>query len=393
MTDPAPVFDDRLRIDRGYGNPGESTWAFLDRMAGDYWDDLRSLVNVWAGRVESAARKKIIGHLQSNTDGQFEAAFFELYVHESLVRAGFRVEVEPKLTATERCPDFFATRRDEKLWLECTTIGGNRAARARAKRFAPLQAALNSLKAPGVVLRIEVDQEGLQILPEASLRGEIAKWLDGLDRNRLPLFTDGDRTTRPFEWDRDGWLVRLHPCRLTSNSPAVTADRVLTVGPVYADFPDDSGKVRRALARKGSAYGTLDAPWVVAINAVAGWPNDDDVVDALYGGLQYPIHTDGTLGEPSRGRGGYWWSNGPKHEDVSGVLVSRGLNPWSACTEVPTLWLNPAAKHPTSAIASWRSCRIVGGQPTYEDSSTPPRAHFGLSDSWPRGEAFPRTPR
>jgi hypothetical protein len=390
MTEAPAPFQDRQRVDAGYSRPGESTWAFLDRMCGDYWDDLRLLVNTWASHVDPTPHSKLVGMLRSGTDGQFEAAFFELYLHESLLRSGYEVEIEPSLASTSKRPDFLATRHSERLYVECTTINPHPAARGQAKRFAPLQSALDGLVAPGVVLRIELDSYGQGTLPESRLQQDIGTWLSALDVYGLPPFGDRDHEVAPFTWNEDGWLIRLCPSQLDPDSPARAAQRVMTVGPIHMSFTDDSGAVRRALETKGSRYGALDAPYIVAINATARWPNDEDLLDALYGQVQYPFRPDGTLGEAVRGRGGYFWSNGPRHEGVSGALVSRGLNPWSVCGEVPTLWLNPVATNPVEPIASWRSCRIVDQQAAFSGPAASVREHLGLSDEWPRGEAFPK---
>jgi hypothetical protein len=359
-------------------------------MAGDYWDDLRSLVNTWAANVPPTARRKIVGMLRSGTDGQFEAGFFELYLHETLIRSGYDVQIEPTLAHTDRRPDFLASRAGERLYVECTTISANRTTLAKGKRFAPLQAALNRLTAPGVVLRIELLEEGDNVLPEGRLRDRIAKWLATLEVDSLPELGDRHCRVRPFEWIEDGWDIRLHPSQLAPGSSARNASRVLTIGPVYTAFVDDSGAVRRALTNKGTAYGSLGDPLIVAINAASGWPADDDVLDALYGGVQLPINHDGSLGNAFRGPGGYWWSGDqPRHQGVSGVLVVKGLNPWSACDALPTLWLNPSAEHPVDPLAPWRSCRIVDHDATFSNAALSPRDGFGLPETWPRGEPFP----
>jgi len=70
----------------------ESSFDFLNRVAGDYWDQPRALVEEWAMNLKGdgdyqQTRKAI----RSGIDDQFRSALLELYLHEVFIRGGFDI--------------------------------------------------------------------------------------------------------------------------------------------------------------------------------------------------------------------------------------------------------------------------------------------------------------
>jgi hypothetical protein len=106
-----PIFDRFSRIDAGPSKHAEETFVFLNRVAGEFWDQARALVEEWSNHIEDdndylQLRKA----MRSKHDEQFQSAFFELYLHELFVRSGYDVEIHPRLQRTVRRPDFLISR-------------------------------------------------------------------------------------------------------------------------------------------------------------------------------------------------------------------------------------------------------------------------------------------
>jgi hypothetical protein len=130
-----PIFDFVGRRDRRPAEHNESTFAFLNRVSGGFWDHTRLLVQEWADRVEVAAEyNELRQRFRSRDDDQFRSAFLELYLHESLVRAGYTVTIHPAIPGTSRRPDFLGVRADERLYVEAIAPGTAPDARAAASR-------------------------------------------------------------------------------------------------------------------------------------------------------------------------------------------------------------------------------------------------------------------
>ena len=92
----APIFDDLERTDGTPSGHGESIFGFLNRVAGGYWTHPRQLMQTWANGIDPSDCNDLRQRFRSQDDEQFRSAFLELYLHECLVRAGYRVS--PGLT-------------------------------------------------------------------------------------------------------------------------------------------------------------------------------------------------------------------------------------------------------------------------------------------------------
>lgn len=131
---PESLFDDFCRND---GRPAlfdEPTFGFLNRRAGARWQRVRDLLDEWFGRVpDEEARADLRGRLRSGAEVDFRSAFFELYCHEALRRAGWglvRVS-EPQLGRPCQLSGSAAVRRGSLSYGARSGHGWRAASRAR----------------------------------------------------------------------------------------------------------------------------------------------------------------------------------------------------------------------------------------------------------------------
>jgi hypothetical protein len=133
------LFDDVDRRDVTSSSHQESTFEFLNRIAGDYWEHPRSLMQDWLDHIKGDTDyTDLRQRFRSRDDEQFRSAFLELYLHESLIRAGYAGTIHPTVEGTTAHPDFLVERDGERLYIEAIAPGSSPAAKAAAERRAVL---------------------------------------------------------------------------------------------------------------------------------------------------------------------------------------------------------------------------------------------------------------
>lgn len=83
------VFDDVERWDGSPASHSESHAEFLNRVHTPYWAAVRGLIEDWAVHLPAAEQVDIGSRLRSPDNRQFHGAFWELYLHECLIRLRF----------------------------------------------------------------------------------------------------------------------------------------------------------------------------------------------------------------------------------------------------------------------------------------------------------------
>src|SRR5437773_9134038 len=122
------LFDDILRSQRGPATHTEDTFSFLNRSAWPASEGVRNLLESFFRRYPSSESAE----LKSNFKTQFDSAFFELYLHELLLRLGCEVTVHPTLNGTDAKPDCLARFRGQEVIVEAV-IATDRTDKERAR--------------------------------------------------------------------------------------------------------------------------------------------------------------------------------------------------------------------------------------------------------------------
>ena len=391
VTSLNPVFDDRVRTDPSPALHSESSAAFLNRVAGGYWDQIRDLVEDWASRVPDAARRDIVARLRSSSDRQSGAAFWELYLHETFVQAGYAVEVHPSVDGP-RPPDFRVTRGADRFYVEATCVFGARTDAGAIARRQALYDAVESIHSPNFFLSINVEAIGPNAPATRKLRRDLERWLAGLDPDTTDLVLGREPSGDHFLWEEQGWRIWFRPIPVRADARGAPDHRVLGVfGPGEAQWIGDASELRQTIRSKGNAYGALDAPFLIAVMIATPFHDEEDTISALYGTRQIQF----SPGNPDRARSvrardGYWGSPGDwKHTHVSGVLLAHSVAPWRVTQEVPELWHHPHAAQKVPALPIWRSAELAGNAIRHIDPTAEPSGYYFLPASWPEGEPFP----
>ncbi|WP_139177299.1 hypothetical protein [Geodermatophilus siccatus] len=391
------VFDDISRSDPSPARHDESSADFYARVSGVFWDDIRTLIDDWFSRLCAGAKADIRSRLRSSNDRDLNSAFWELYLHESLVGSGFTVTCHPDVPEGTRKPDFLASNDQTSFYVEARAISPSDVDAVAGNRVKAVYGQLDKLDSPNFFLWIAVERSGSVTLATKKLRLALTSWLAPLDPDELLGVLDGGSAEAlpTFTWDADGWRITFRAIPKSPGSRGTgTGVRPLGIfGGTRAQIVDDKTPIRTALSKKGKAYGDLGRPYIVAL-AISSLSSDgDDIADALYGTESFELVTTESgevVGQPTWASDGYWWDGTSwLHTSVSGVLLARNMHPGRVGVEVPTLWLHPNPLRAVEGLPIWRTAAVVDGEVTFSPQSIDPPTLFGLPDPWPSGERFP----
>jgi hypothetical protein len=383
------VFDERTRLDPSPSRPLESLSQFLNRIHTPYWAAVRDLIENWFTRLPGKAQKDVRGRLRSKDNRQFHGAFWELYLHESLIQSGFEVECHPEVVGTRRVPDFLARRGGAAMYVEARTTFEQSVDPGDDKRLGQFLNALNRLEDPNFHLWVEVATQGPGDVKVGPLRSQLEKWLGELDPDETiqQLEASGEiDAVGAVAWEVEGWKLIVHPVPKSPGRRGLTGTPAVGIhGPAEASMIDNVGPLRAALSDKGSAYGTLEYPFVIAIRSSNDFADDFDIEGALFGSsqVQFRRYENGqTTATEVRAPDGYWYAGDHwAHRNVSGVLIARSLMPWTVATDSPELWHHPDPERCVTEVPPlWRQAipdetglRRQDAQVTARDGFAPSR--------------------
>jgi hypothetical protein len=202
---------------------GEPEYNFLARVSGGFWDAVRDLIEDFVCRVESsAARADVTNRMRSGDDDQFASAWWEVYLHESLLRSDFDIEIHPS-TTTRRAPDFLARRSGLSFYLEASSPGQPRAAKSAGARQSQLFSVLDRIDTGRYYLYLQRLQVGANPAPAAAWARHLKRWIDSLP---TPSDHNPDLDGSPtMNLSHDDWLLEVSaiPVRAGSHRRAIGA--------------------------------------------------------------------------------------------------------------------------------------------------------------------------
>lgn len=389
-----PLFDDWERTEATPSGHQESTFEFMNRIAGDYWQHPRSLMQEWLDHIkDDIDYTDLRQRFRSRDDEQFRSAFLELFLHESLIRAGYAVTVHPSVEGTTTRPDFLAERDGERLYVEAIAPGSAPSAKAAAQRRAVLFDTVNRLDDPNFMLWLEDLVEGSNPPAAARLRADLRRWLAGLDPDE-----PWDLESAPsHQWKHDGWSVTFKPVpkEPESRGQQPNSRAIGVYGHKGVDFIDDAPAIRKALTTKHHEYGDLNAPFVIAVGTYIHDRDRWHTTNAMYGAAAVQW-SEGPNGETAtreiRQPDGYFgvppdW----QHRNVAGVLVVNQLMPYYLRRAEVTLWRHPNPVHPLPDEVGLPGHTVAfdAGKLTESPPTVAAEDFFGLPAPWPPGEPWP----
>lgn len=379
------VFDDVSRVDLSPAGHAESRFTFLNRVGGAFWDQVRDLVEEWFAQLPASARADIRGRLRSNDNRQWHGAFWELYLHESLRRAGYEITIHPALGSGSRQPDFLVMKGDATFYLEAKTVFARSTSSGASARRRHLFDEIDKLDNPNFFVSVDIRSDGASNPRGRQIRTALREWLNGLDPDVETPHSLFDDDRNACVWASDGWEIEFRPIPVRLEARGKPNKTLIGVYPPSVGLVTDDQKLRDSLADKGSAYGDLAHPLVVAVNTHTFSPDNFDVMNALYGRLQVtfdPADPRASAVE-TRAPDGYWAARSWRHRHVAAVLLGRAVTPEHLTRVPPTLWHHPDARQPVPALAPWYQARLDVDHIQFHDPRQSIEDFFDLPDPWP----------
>ncbi|MDX8032972.1 hypothetical protein SK803_22365 [Lentzea sp. BCCO 10_0856] len=392
------VFDEIVRHDASEQGNSESFAVFLNRVKGEYWDQVRVVIERWLLRFPAGDRKDIRSRIRDkNTDRNVHAALWELYLHEMLLGLGYEVECHPSVAGTSRKPDFLAVGNGHSFYVEaCRVFDRDAGTPVRNVKGVVLDA-INNLGVSEIFLAVNIERAGSGAPPIRAMKRDILTWVTGLDVDEINAYKIGgnDRRGSPsMVWRRDDWVVYIHALPRSQKSRERASGGTLGVIMEGFRISDDVRPILVALKGKGSAYGKFDRPYLVAVGTDSWSYSEEDMEHALYGAM----HEAGEFDENKvwrswevRGEDGFWGGPlNPRYTGVVGVLAVHACHPWNWADRTPTYWGNPFAVGSIPVPNCWRNVSFLNGAVALNEATEPARLSLGLPSPWPLGEPFAR---
>mgnify|MGYP001500633146 CR=1 FL=1 len=372
----------------------EGEFEFLDRVENPFFDRVRQLLNQWFEHMPEDMQPELRKRFMSRFSWQFAATFWELYVHETLQRAGWNLSPHPSVAGTDSVPDFLAERDGFSFYIECTVANTNIDPTGSGKRRTVLYDALDRVKSPNFYLSIDLEAIGPRDPPLNRLQRTLEIWLSTLDPDSIVVSPDGtvSEGLPTFRWDRgDGWLLTFQALPKKPEARGEAGRRTLGLPGVVVSWENHRDPLLHALRQKASRYGLLGRPYIIAVLDLDSPSADvEDIADALYQPLPSWLDPRQDNGRRmSRPVDGFWAGlTGPQHLQVSAVLTAGDLRPWTVCKSIPTLWQNPSTDYPLTALLPWPSIsgNPLGPSAISTDAPMPLHQLYGLDETWPGSE-------
>ena len=398
------LFDDKPRNYTKPARRAETTYSFLDRSSKPEFKRVRDMLERWVGRLPEKQQRDTISKMRHNPPGsqqdeiQFNAALFELFLHEFLLGTGGEVVVEPMVDGLT--PDFRVTERltggsQLTYVVEAMDIDLERGTELeRDWNELSVIDSLNEILSPDYRLYIHMNGKLESSPRKVHLKRPFENLLKEAEYEELlgiQQKQDADLEDFPkASFDHRGWTVVGHLIPVSPEHRGQTGAFVAN-GPMKVDHIDDIGKTRDRLYRKARRYKNVDN-LVIALRCDISNNRLDEV---LFGSQQFTFHvhndpTDTTpLPEPhyTQNLNGFWFnSGGPINRHVIGVVALYGVYPGTLDRSRAVFHSNPYFDKPTPAWTnSITHAEYSSGEVSIVDGAAP---HTFLRDYEVIGNPF-----
>jgi hypothetical protein len=232
---------------------------------------VRTVVEEMFSRYPAAAQDGLRHRLRSIDDNTHLSAFFELLLHDLILRAGCTVlDVEPDLEDTRRSPDFLIeTPQGQRFYLEATlATGRSRSEEGAERRLREALQAVDSVHSPDFFLDLHISGTPTAPVSGRQIRRRLERWLRCLDYEQVRRIWDEDAgAICVFTYEQHGARFRISPVPRRLSRGSLQRSRAIGSRMLPAVSVQPQEPIRNAILGKAPRYGQLDAPYMVAVNA------------------------------------------------------------------------------------------------------------------------------
>ena len=345
------LFDNIHRDSLGAARYSEPQFVYLDRSARPEAKLIRALLEDWFSHYPQSEAADLRARFRSSNDLQHHSAFFELFVHELLLKLGLHPQIHPALPQiTTKHPDFLVESPSNKsFYMEAVVVANisedEYAARARMN---VVYDSINRLDSPNFFIGMDIQGAPQTPPPAGPIRSFLSRNLAGLNPDKMMTLLESGLDALPhWHYQYEDWEIDFYPIPKSSEARGKPGTRPIGLQFYGLKFMDARTTIRNALCTKAGRYGDLDLPYVVAVNALDRSTDFMAIMEALFGKEKYIIDVSRSKSsepEMTRELDGVWTSkSGPRYTRLSAALVIVGLSPWNLPRANIRLYHNPWA--------------------------------------------------
>lgn len=372
------IFDVVSRTDRTPRRANEPYFAFLNRSGSQFFNPVRDLPQSWLNRVPAPHQNGIVGALRSGSDEQFDSAFWELYLHQTLTSLGVEITLHPDLPGTSKHPDFLV-HADHPYYLEAVSTGTTPAKLKRQARLSEVEAVLDAVRVENWTLSFSWHEVGPAPLASARVRDTLLRWLNGLDEDSATAARKYDDLPTLRISDA-GWELKFTALPVAAGRDAPL---VAVRGAGRAFVVDNKTALRRVIYSKAKRYGTnIPHPLVTAVLSNQEVPTRTyDVVPVLYG--RHPLGPAEVTDPSELAEDGHWRTReGWRRSHNPHIVVAADLHLYNLHTR--PLWgfrtLDPRVE--AGLELPWTASVDLDVAEPQTPSTTPHLDALGIASDW-----------
>lgn len=376
------IFDDVPRAYKGPARYGENRFSFINRSGRATVGAVRKVLEEWFTRYPNAAQPL----LRRRFRHEFDSAFFELFIHEWLLRARAQVQVHPEVPNSTRKPDFLASFPGIGSVIVEAVEASDESTREAAKsaRLATLYEEVDKLRSPDFFVGLQtISNPSNRQPPARKLRAFLARELRLLDADHVEaeIAASGERALPRLRFQDGDFKIIAVVIPKRREARGKSNARLLGSFPVETRWGGTGGAIKDALQRKAARYGAVPWPYVIAVNVTSKWGfHRDDTARALFGVQDSEISGASAKIKLAKGSDGLWVGpRGPRNKKVSAAITTF-VTPWNLPHARLCIYFNPFAV--SQAMTFPWPCDTATTTLCWENG-TPLGSLFDLPAAWP----------
>lgn len=387
------LFDD---IVRSYYEPSlyaEAQFSYMNRSARDDVEAIRQKLEEWFSHYPKLEQPELRSSFRSELDTQHQSAFFELFLHELMIKLDCRVTPHPPIPNTTKTPDFLVEPSDaDSFYIEAVlaTYESADEVAAESRKNIVYDILNREVASSDFYLWLRLRGTPATPPPAKKIASFVNSRLAKLDPDEVSLLHEKGRMADAPCWifEHDGWIIDFRP--IPKKPEARKKEGVRPLGAFSSgEWTDSRTPLLEAITKKAGRYGKLNLPYIVAVNSTE-FVDEIDVTEALFGKEQFNVFVSETKSrepvEPlmSRVLDGAWTSpEGPRYTRVSAVLLAIRLSPWNIAQCDVSLYHNPWAQKPYRSVLNRLPQAIVESNHIKRMEGVTIAEIFDIPESWP----------
>ncbi|MCJ7735456.1 MAG: hypothetical protein MUP11_13035, partial [Anaerolineales bacterium] len=300
-------------FDRDYLGPSsllEPTYNFLNRSARLSIERIRQLLQSWFDRYPDDEKQEFASRFRMGSDGDIDSPFFELYIHEFLLRNNYYPTVHPDIKNSSKKPDFLVLQDDEqKAYIEAVLITGESDQEQKEQnRRDQLLDIINRAGANDFFFSISFIKTKEQQLSANRVIAFLKRKCSEINPDELAekVSKEGIDVLPTWIFEDNGWAIEFSPLPIKPESRGKKNIRPIGLSTSDFKFIDSQKSIMNSLSKKAKKYGSFQEPYVIAVNITDPFAELIDVIQALYGDLKVSDSSEITLLGTNSGFWGDW---------------------------------------------------------------------------------------